>query len=102
MTTVAKLFVSVLFLAVVASVALSVQAGRFDWPVAAAGSLYLTGLLVVGVFRDATDTRWWRAAFFGGVAAYGLAEYAASRDLFYLLFVVAGVAMLAAVARERR
>lgn len=102
MTTVAKAFVALLFLvSLVASFQLLRAEGTAVLGTVVA-TLYVTGLLVVGVFRDATGTEWWRAAFFGGMVVYGLVEYVNSGGWFNLLFVVAGAAMLLGLALERR
>jgi len=101
-TTVAKAFVALLFLV---SIVASVQLLRAEGTavlVRVVATLYVTSLLVVGVFRDVTGTQWWRAAFFGGMLVYGLVEYLRAGGWFNLLFVVAGAAMLVALAFERR
>ncbi|UPW01137.1 hypothetical protein M0R88_03305 [Halorussus gelatinilyticus] len=100
-TLVSKVVVSLLFLVALAAAAMSVRADGFDSLATTAGSLYVTGALAVGVLRDATDTRRWRVAFFGGVAVFGLAEYAASSEWFDLLLAAAGAAMLAGDAFDR-
>lgn len=77
MTLVAKVFASLLFVVALAAAVLSVRADGID---ALATSLYITGVLAVGVLRDATDTRRWRVSFFGGMVVFGLVEYAASSE----------------------
>lgn len=101
MTLVAKVFASLLFAVALAAAALSVRADGIDALATSASSLYITGVLAVGVLRDATDTRRWRVAFFGGMVAFGLVEYAVSSEWFDLLLVAAGAGMLAADAFDR-
>ena len=59
-------------------------------------SVYLTGALAVGVFRDRTDSRGWRIAFFGGFAVWAGYDYATGGGAFALLLLVVGVLMVAA------
>ncbi|WP_135853913.1 hypothetical protein [Halorussus salinus] len=100
-TLVAKVFASLLFAVALAAAALSVREGGIDALATSASSLYITGVLAVGVLRDATDTRRWRVAFFGGMVGFGLVEYAASSEWYSLLMVAAGAGMLVADAFDR-
>ncbi|MFC4447657.1 hypothetical protein [Halorussus aquaticus] len=95
-TALSKVLVSLLFLAALAAAVSQVLAGDFDTDslLTNVASLYVTGTLAVGVFRGATDARRWQAAFFGGLAAFGLVQYLASGDRFHLLSMVAGGAMI--------
>ena len=94
MTLVAKVFASLLFAVALAAAAMSVREGGIDALATSASSLYITGVLAVGVLRGITDTRRWRLAFFGGMVVFGLVEYAASSEWFDLLLVAAGAGML--------
>lgn len=100
MTLATKVLASVLFVLSAAGLAVAVQ--ESEGVVSALFGVYLTGMLVVGVFRDATDTRDWQLAFFGGVAAWGGWEYAVDGDLFSLLLAALGVVMVAANLRGLR
>lgn len=88
----AKLLASVLFLLSAAGLAAAVQGG--EGVVSALFGVYLTGLLLAGVLRDAIDTRNWQVAFFAGVAVWGGYEYLVDGDLFSLLLAVVGVVMI--------
>ncbi len=93
-TTATKAFAAVLFLLSVAGLVVAVRTG--EGIVSALFGVYLTGLLVGGIFRNAMDTRNWQVAFFAGVALWGGYEYATAGDLFSLLLAVLGVVMVAA------
>jgi hypothetical protein len=95
-----ELLAAVLFAASVLGLVLSVREG--EGSVSSLFAVYLTGLLLGGVLRDAIETRNWQLAFFGGVAVWGGYEYAAAGDLFSLLLAVLGVVMVAANVLEVR
>ncbi|WP_137284816.1 hypothetical protein [Halorussus salinisoli] len=88
------LLAGLLFVLSAAGLAVSVRTG--EGVVSSLFAVYLTGLLLGGVLRDAIDTRNWQLAFFGGVAVWGGYEYATSGDLFSLLLAVLGVVMVVA------
>ncbi|WP_435176010.1 hypothetical protein [Halorussus sp. AFM4] len=90
----AKGLAGVLFALSLLGLAAAVQRG--DGVVTALFGVYLTGLLLAGVLRDATNTREWQLAFFGGVAVWSGWEYATSGDLVSLLLAAMGVVMVAA------
>ncbi len=90
----AKLLASVLFLLSAAGLAVAVQTD--EGILSALFGVYLTGLLVVGVFRDLVDAKNWQVAFFGGVAIWGGYEYLVGGDRFSLLLAVLGVVMVVA------
>jgi hypothetical protein len=93
-----KVLAGGLFVVSVAGLAVSLTSG--EDLATALFSVYLTGLLVVGVFRDVTDERNWQLAFFGGVALWGGYEYLTVGDLFSLLLAVVGIVMVAANLRN--
>lgn len=99
-TAATKAFAAVLFLLSFAGLVVAVQTG--EGIVSALFAVYLTALLLAGVFRDAMDTRNWQVAFFAGVALWGGYEYATAGDLFSLLLAVLGVVMVAANLLELR
>ncbi len=88
----AKLLAGVLFALSAVGLAVAVQDG--EGLVSAGFAVYLTGLLLAGVLRDAIDTRNWQLAFFAGVAVWGGYEYLVDGDLFSLLLAVVGVVMI--------
>ncbi|MFC4447658.1 hypothetical protein [Halorussus aquaticus] len=94
------LLAGVLFVLSAIGLVVAVRGG--DGVVSALFGVYLTGLLLAGVLRDATNARGWQLAFFGGVAVWGGYEYATAGDLFSLLLAVVGVAMVAANLRDLR
>ncbi|MFC4550899.1 MULTISPECIES: hypothetical protein [Halorussus] len=94
----AKLLAAVLFALSLAALAFAVRGGTTDELVTALLGTYLTGALAVGVFRDLTDTRGWRIAFFSGVTVWAGYDYATGGDAFALVLLVVGVAMVAAAA----
>lgn len=100
-TTLSKLFVTLLFLVALGTAAPAILSGDFAELATSAGPVYVTGMLAVGVLRDATDERWWQVAFFGGLAGFGLIKYVRSGDLFDLLWVVVGGMMVVTVAYDR-
>lgn len=91
-----RLFATVLFVVSLLGLVVSIRESDTDGIVSGAFAVYLTGLLLAGVVRDAIDTRGWQLAFFGGVAVWGGYEYATVGDVFSLLLAVAGVVMVAA------
>ncbi|WP_128476431.1 hypothetical protein [Halorussus pelagicus] len=101
-TLLAKVFASLLFVVALAAAVATVQSGEFDSMATVGGSLYVTGALAVGVLFDVTDGWRWQVAFFGGMVVFGLVEYASSDDLYSLLMVAAGAAMLVALAVDTR
>lgn len=65
-------------------------------------SLYLTGTLAVGVFRDLTENPRWRIAFFGGFVAWAGYDYATGGGTLALLLLVVGVFMVVSSVMEYR
>lgn len=88
-----KVLAALLFALSALGLVVAVQEGT--GVVSALFAVYLTGLLVVGVFRNLTNATAWQLAFFAGVAVWGGWEYAATGDLFSLLLAVLGVVMVA-------
>lgn len=98
MTTLSKAFVSLLFLVTVASATMALRSGGLTEFTDTLPTLYITGLLAVGVLRDVTDTRRWQLALFGGLTLVMLTEYAATRELFDLLVMLGSAAMVIGLA----
>lgn len=65
-------------------------------------SVYLTGLLLVGVLRDAMAAPGWQLAFFAGVAVWGGYEYATAGEVFALLLAAVAVVMVVVAGSDLR
>jgi len=96
----AGVFVTALFVLSAAGVYGAVLEG--EGLVSALFGVYLTGLLLLAVLRDAMQTRGWRLAFFSGVAVWGGYEYVAGDgSVLSLALAAIGVAMVVANALDR-
>lgn len=93
----ARAFAGLLFLVSLVAFVLAVRDGAgMEDVVVGLLSVYLTGTLAVGVFRDRTESRGWRVAFFGGFAVWAGYDYATGGGAFALLLLVVGALMVAA------
>ncbi|USZ67575.1 hypothetical protein NGM10_12660 [Halorussus salilacus] len=86
--------VAVLFTLSLAGTYVAVQEGT--GVVSALLGVYLTGMLVAAVALDAMRARWWRIAFFAGVAVWGGYEYATTGGAFAAVLAAMGLVMVAA------
>lgn len=99
----AKAFVGVLLLVTLVAFGFAIRDGATTEDlVVGLLSLYLTGTLAVGVFRDQTESRGWRIAFFGGFVAWAGYDYATGGGTLALLLLVVGVFALVTTALEFR
>ncbi|WP_458190597.1 hypothetical protein [Haladaptatus sp. NG-WS-4] len=100
-TTVAKLFASLLLVVVVLSVVGMVAESGVTGLLQVIVLLYIAVVLFVGVFRDVTRTWRWRVAFFGGVGVWSATDYLfGGGDRFSLLLGLAGLVMLVGVSYD--
>ncbi|GAA0227925.1 hypothetical protein ACFFQF_12090 [Haladaptatus pallidirubidus] len=94
-TTVTKAFTALLFLVALVSVVGLVSERSVGGLLEGLSLLYLVVVLIIGVFRDITQTSRWRAAFFGGIVVWSMTNYFfAGGDQVSLLLGVAGSVML--------
>lgn len=98
----AKLLAALLFAVALVAAAFTIGGGDTSEFAVAAFSLYLTGVVAVGVFRDSLDTLAWQVAFSAGVVAWGVYDVFTAGDLFSLLLVLVGAGMLVAAGYRWR